>query len=131
MNEIDITRLDIDQLTELHDKVQGELASRERQKRVELRAHVERRLAAEGYTLNGIFPDLVAAASAGTRRKRTAKYRDPQSPDNSWSGIGPTPKWVKAILEERGIVSQRSSPSRCTGSTARSPHISRSRGVWC
>ena len=37
------------------------------------------------------------------RRKRPAKYRDPQNPGQAWSGIGRVPKWVQAILAERGI----------------------------
>ena len=49
-----------------------------------------------------IFPEL-GAASLSTRRKRPAKYRDPQIPDQTWSGIGRTPKWVHAILDEPGI----------------------------
>ena len=28
---------------------------------------------------------------------------EPQNPDTTWSGIGRTPKWVQAILDERGI----------------------------
>ena len=30
-------------------------------------------------------------------------YRDPQRPEQSWSGIGRAPKWVQTILAERGI----------------------------
>ena len=50
-----------------------------------------------------MFPEFVAGALSGGRRERPAKYRDPQNPDQSWSGIGRTPKRVQAILEERGI----------------------------
>ena len=32
-----------------------------------------------------------------------AKYRNPQNPDETWTGIGRSPKWVQAILGERGI----------------------------
>ena len=41
--------------------------------------------------------------ASSSRRKRPAKYRDPQHPEQTWSGIGRTPKWVQAILDERGI----------------------------
>ena len=79
------------------------MASRERQRRKDLRAELERRVAAEGYKMNDIFPEFGSAASAGTRQKRPAKYRDPQNPEHAWSGIGRTPKWVQAIVDERGI----------------------------
>ena len=31
------------------------------------------------------------------------RFRDPQNPDETWTGIGRSPKWVQAILAERGI----------------------------
>lgn len=102
MTSIDLEALDIDQLAKLLANTHAELASREKENRKDLRAELERRVAAEGYKLSDIFPELGATASS-TRRKRPAKYRDPQNPDQSWSGIGRTPKWVQAILDERGI----------------------------
>ena len=104
MTTIDISGLDIDQLTDLVGKAQAEMASRERQRRKDLRAELERRVSADGYKMGDIFPELESAGGSGPRRqKRPAKYRNPQNPDESWSGIGRTPKWVQAILEERGI----------------------------
>ena len=103
MADIDITGLGIDQLTDLLGRAQSEMASRERQRRKELRAELERRVAAEGYKMNDIFPELGTAAPSRARGKRPAKYRNPQNPENTWSGIGRTPKWVQAILDERTI----------------------------
>ena len=71
--------------------------------RKELRAELERRVAAEGYQLADIFPELRAASSGPARQKRPLRYRDPQNPDHAWSGVGRTPKWVQAIVDERGI----------------------------
>ena len=103
MASIDLESLDIDQLTELLTKAQTEIASREKGNRKELRAELERRVAAEGYKIADIFPELGAASSSRARRKWPAKYRDPQNPEQTWGGIGRTPKWVQAILDERGI----------------------------
>ena len=103
MADIDIAALGIDELADLLGKVQAEMASRERQRRKDLRAELERRITAEGYKLADILPELQSASATGTRRKRPAKYRDPQNPEQTWSGIGRTPKWVQAILDERGI----------------------------
>ena len=100
---IDLEPLDIDQLAELLAKAHTEMASREKENRNELRAELERRVAAEGYKMRDIFPEFAGSASSSTRRKRPAKYRDPQNPDQTWSGVGRTPKWVQALLDERGI----------------------------
>ena len=104
MADIDLSGMNIDQLSDLVGKAQSEMASRERQRRKDLRSELERRVTAEGYKMGDIFPELGSANASGARRqKRPAKYRNPQNPDETWSGIGRTPKWVQAILGERGI----------------------------
>lgn len=102
--DIDLSPLNIDQLTDLVGKTQSEMASRERQRRKDLRSELERRVAAEGYKMGNIFPELGTGAAVGRqRRKMPAKFRNPQNPDETWTGIGRSPKWVQAILDERGI----------------------------
>ena len=103
MASIDLESLDIEQLAELLTKAQTEIASREKGNRKELRAELERRMAADGYKIADLFPELGAGAASGARGKRPAKYRNPQNPEQAWSGIGRAPKWVQAILDERGI----------------------------
>ena len=104
MAEIDLSDLNIDQLTDLVGKTQTEMASREKQRRKDLRGELERRVAAEGYKLPDIFPELgTSAASGNRRRKMPVKFRNPQNPDETWTGIGRSPKWVQAIFAESGI----------------------------
>ena len=104
MDQIDLRRLNDDQLSDCLGKIQTEMASREKRKRQELRAELERRVVAEGYKMGDIFPELGTAAPAGRRRRKMpAKYRNPQNPEETWTGIGRSPKWVQEILSERGI----------------------------
>ena len=104
MADIDLSGLNIDELTNLVGKAQTEMATREKKRRKDLRSEIERRVTAEGYKMGDIFPELGNGAAGGRQRqKRPAKYRNPQNPDDTWSGIGRTPKWVAAIVEERGI----------------------------
>ena len=104
MADINLSGLNLDQLTELVGNAQAEMASREKRRRTDLRSELERRVAAEGYKLSDIFPELGSGADGGRqRRKWPAKFRNPQNPDDTWSGIGRTPNWVQAIVNERGI----------------------------
>ena len=104
MADIDLSRLNIEQLTALVGKAQSEVASREGKRRKDLRSELERRIVAAGYKLGDIFPALASGTTSGSQRqKRPAKYRNPQNPEETWSGIGRSPKWVQAILGERGI----------------------------
>ena len=104
MDDIDVSGLSIDQLSDLVGKVQSEMASRERQRRKGLRIELERRVTAEGYRMGDIFPELgTGSANGRQRRKMPVKFRNPQNPEDTWTGIGRSPRWVRAILEERGI----------------------------
>ena len=102
--DVDLSGLNIDQLTDLVGKAQTEMASREKRRRKDLRSELQRRIAADGYKLSDIFPELRNGGVNGTsRQKRPAKFRNPQNPDETWTGIGRSPKWVQVILSERGI----------------------------
>ena len=104
MPDIDLSSLNIDQLTNLVGRAQSEMASREKQRRKDLRSELERRVAADGYKLGDIFPEFGSGAAGGRpRRKMPVRFRNPQNPEETWTGIGRSPKWVQAILEERGI----------------------------
>ena len=104
MASIDLSGLNIHELTDLVGKAQSEMASREKQRQKDLRSELERRVAAEGYKMGDIFPELGNGAAGGRqRRKMPVKFRNPQNPDETWTGIGRSPRWVQAILSERGI----------------------------
>ena len=104
MASIDLSTLNIDQLTDLVGKAQSEMASREKLRRKDLRSELERRVTAEGYKMRDIFPELGNGATGGRqRRKMPVRFRNPQNPEETWTGIGRSPKWVQALLAERGI----------------------------
>ena len=49
------------------------------------------------------IPKVHDLSPGNAQRKRPPRDRDPQNPDQTWSGVGRSPKWVQAILDERGI----------------------------
>ena len=77
------------------------LDAREKQRRRELRAELEHSVAAAGYSLVDILPEIGKRAPRG--RKRPARFRNPENPKETWTGVGRTPKWVNAILAELEI----------------------------
>lgn len=84
-----------------------------------VRNKVLRMVRAEGYTLVELFPDGIGLASGGARRggrKTTAKtsksprssnagrkvapkYRNPDNPEQTWTGRGKAPLWFAAATE--------------------------------
>ncbi|MCG7605409.1 H-NS histone family protein [Halomonas sp. MM17-34] len=45
------------------------------------------------------FVPLNAQAQAG-KTNTNAKYRDPDNPFHTWTGIGKRPKWLRSYLEQ-------------------------------
>ena len=112
-----LERLDIKQLTELLGKAQTEMASREKQGRKDLRAELERRVAADGYKMADLFPELGAGASSGARRKRPAKYRDPQNPIRPGATLDGPRSGCRRSSTNAASTWPPSSRSRCIRST--------------
>ena len=79
--DIDLSGLNSDQLADLATKAHSEMASREKQRRKDLRSELERRVAAEDYKMGDIIRELRSGGANGTRRlKIPAKLRNPQIP---------------------------------------------------
>ena len=120
--DTDLSRLNIDQLTALVGKAQSEVASREKQRRKDLRSELERRLAADGYKLGDIFPELPTGAVGGRQhRKMPVKFRNPQNPDETWTGIGRSRGGCRRSWASGASIWRRSRPFQCTASTPRGP----------
>lgn len=73
-----------------------------------VRSKVTRLAKAEGYTIEELFGTAgsAAPASKATRRKTTApkrkvpaKYRNPANADETWTGRGRAPIWLRDYLE--------------------------------
>ncbi|MBV7434409.1 H-NS histone family protein [Cardiobacteriaceae bacterium TAE3-ERU3] len=44
----------------------------------------------------------IAGSKKGTKPAKPAKYRDPQDPNNTWSGYGRQPDWMKDHIANGG-----------------------------
>ncbi|RME14646.1 MAG: H-NS histone family protein [Alphaproteobacteria bacterium] len=85
------------------DKALARLA--EAEKRAALKA-AEAAARAHGYSLAEItgadLPSLKGEKRTGTRGKVAPKYRNPENPDETWSGRGRAPRWMQAHLAAGG-----------------------------
>lgn len=70
----------------------------------------EKAAKAHGYSLTDLadvkVPRTASAAKGDGRSKVAPKYRNPQNPDETWTGRGRKPKWVEAYLEGGGELDQ-------------------------
>lgn len=94
--EIDFDKMTPDEIKEVQAKADKALAGRKAQMDHDAVKAVRQTAKEHGFTLDEIFI-LAKPKSAQTV---APKYRDPDAPENIWSGRGARPKWVKARLDE-------------------------------
>ena len=97
---IDLQTLSDDELNALIEKAREILQNRKESQRKEAIDEIQR-LAAE----HGLNVDIKQRAARGRRPRksngpRAPKYRNPDDLQQTWSGIGPKPKWLKESLAE-------------------------------
>ena len=87
----DYANLPFDQLRTLHREI-GALIAKRRHEALEELKH---KVAVLGFTAEDLVPKKKRATVAGA-----ARYRDPEVPDNVWSGRGKHPAWLRERLEQ-------------------------------
>ncbi len=90
--------LDIEELKDLRKTVDRAIANYETRKRQEAISAVEQAAREYGFKLT----DLLGNGKAGRGRKSdagTAKYANPDNPEQTWSGRGRRPQWISEALE--------------------------------
>lgn len=92
LKALDLEAMTDEQLSDIRQRVEGEMRKREAKRRRETRKQIVELARREGIDL---------ASLAGQAGEQT-KYRDPENQFNVWSGRGRKPDWVRKCLE-RGL----------------------------
>jgi DNA-binding protein H-NS len=90
MNLMDLNTLTLKELKKLRKDVEKTIADFENRKKREALSELEKKAAEMGYSLS----DLTGAAKV--KKPAAPKYRNPSDPDQTWTGRGRTPLWMKA-----------------------------------
>ncbi len=93
----DYANLPFDELRTLHREL-GALIAKRRHEALEELKH---KVAVLGFTADDLVP----------KKKRTTatnaiKYRDPEKPDNVWTGRGKQPAWLREKLEQGHVLDE-------------------------
>lgn len=85
---MDLNTLSLDELKALKKDVDKAISNFEQRKKSEALAELEKKAAELGFT--------VAELVGGKTKKVSApKYRNPADPDQTWTGRGRVPQWMK------------------------------------
>jgi len=87
----DHNALPLDQLRTLHRDIGALIA----QRRHEALEQVKQQIATLGFNVDDLVPKKRREATS-----KAAKYRDPDTPENTWSGRGKRPGWLQEKLSQ-------------------------------
>jgi DNA-binding protein H-NS len=95
---IDLTGLSIPDLEKLIDTAKTRIEQLKRQQLVELRRSLEQQAKEAGFDIYELFGGGRSSKAAGEKKPVAPKYRDPDNPNNTWSGRGKHPVWLREAL---------------------------------
>ncbi|MGR3760426.1 H-NS histone family protein [Roseobacteraceae bacterium NS-SX3] len=91
------------ELLKLKDDVSEALKSAEQRERQEALKAAEEAAAKYGFSLN----EIANGQRSGAKKTKAApKYRNPNNPDETWTGRGRKPHWVHAALTSGMDISE-------------------------
>jgi DNA-binding protein H-NS len=90
-----LAKLSLAALSDLRRHIDGLMAEKQGAKRKALRAQMGALARKHGYDVREIVGGRRKASTGGV----TAKYRDPNNPENTWSGRGRPPRWIAKALK--------------------------------
>ena len=98
---------DLTTLKERREELEHLIVESRRERIAELRTQFDTALEADGIDIEEVYPDLGRSARASgrtrPRTRTTPRYRNPDNPEETWSGQGRTPPWVQRICSDLGI----------------------------
>lgn len=87
----------IKQLRELKDRIDAKIVEKQKTDRADLKAKFAALAAESGLSLDEVF-----GTKRGGKGSVAAKYRNPENPNETWSGRGRMPIWLGEKLKKRG-----------------------------
>ncbi|MCG7622022.1 MULTISPECIES: H-NS histone family protein [unclassified Epibacterium] len=101
---LDLTEMSRKELLQLQKDVEKALKDAEQRERTEALKAVEKAAAEYGFSLDEVLTS--PNKGAARKSKATPKYRNPENPDETWTGRGRKPHWVHAALSKGVDISE-------------------------
>ncbi|MEY8841339.1 H-NS family nucleoid-associated regulatory protein [Cribrihabitans sp. XS_ASV171] len=101
--ELDLNKMSRKELVDLRSRLDTAIRNAEKRERQEALAAAEKAAAEYGFSLS----DLSAESRASTKgSKARPKYRNPDNPEQTWTGRGRKPQWIHDALARGADISE-------------------------
>ncbi len=86
---IDLNNMSVAELQDLRKRIDREIETSRDREREQVRKDLQQMARDKGYSLEDLF------TKSAKKSKAPPKYRNPEAPDQTWSGRGRRPKWIE------------------------------------
>lgn len=100
---MDLDTLSLDELKKLQNDVAVAIFNYEKRKKAEAKAALETVAREHGFKLAELLSD---ASTAKPKSSGVAKYRNPENPDQTWTGKGRRPAWLIDHIAAGGSIEE-------------------------
>lgn len=100
IDSIDLSQFSIEELDELAKRAQATIRQLKAKRASELRRQVEQTAAALGISVAELVGLEKGAKRSTAGGKVTPKYRNPANPEQTWTGRGQKPVWLRERLDQ-------------------------------
>ena len=98
----DLADLGLKDLIDLQQRVAVAIVERQQTERADLKSKIAALAAEAGLSLDEVLG--LRRGRSGPKAPVAAKYRNPENPEETWSGRGRKPNWLVAKLQKRGTA---------------------------
>ena len=95
MAAVDVKKMDLPTLVALRAEVDAEIVEKQAHARASFVDEMKALAAQRGLNLSEFVEVKKVRGAKGVRAKAEVKYRDPDAPQNTWSGRGRLPAWLQ------------------------------------
>lgn len=97
-----IEKLSHAELIELRGEVDALIIQRQGEEKAALKERLAELAKAQGFDLS----EIVGNGRGRKGTKVAVKYRDPNKPENTWTGRGRMPRWMAEATRKRGVTKE-------------------------
>ncbi|MEQ1719332.1 MAG: H-NS histone family protein [Hyphomicrobium sp.] len=96
----DLEGYNVKELRELKERVDAVIVEKQKLERIELKSKFAELAEAAGLSLDDV---LGMKRRGGGKGSVAAKYRNPENPEETWTGRGRMPNWLGEKMKKRGV----------------------------
>jgi DNA-binding protein H-NS len=95
---MDLEQMDMDELRRLIKAATAEIERRRKADKKKTIQEIKRLIQGRGYNLEELLGAPTSRKNGGAKEKNV-RYRHPEDPDKTWTGMGRKPVWLKEWIE--------------------------------